>query len=167
VIGILISGCAPTTQRSQTPLKVVVTILPYIEFVKAIGGPYVEVDALIPGGANPAFYEPSAKSLKQLANADIYFINGLLPFEDHYLDKIISQNPNLQIVDLSKGVYLAHFESDDDGHSHHGHSEDPHTWLSPLSVGPQIKQITKTLKKKQRPNTNGNLKPIAEPIKID
>ncbi len=67
-------------------LKTVVTILPQVEWVKAVAGDLAEVTALLPPGASPEVYQASPKEMIALEEADIYFtisvpveVEGIIP----------------------------------------------------------------------------------------
>ena len=63
-------------------------------------------------------YQLTPQDLKTLEKADILVINGA--GMESFLDSIISQYPNLQIIDATKGLNLL----EDDSHSHHEHNHD-------------------------------------------
>lgn len=62
--------------QSELPMKVVVTLSLFEDFVREIGGDNVEVSSLLPAGADPHTYEPSADDLATVADADFVFLNG-------------------------------------------------------------------------------------------
>ena len=66
-------------------------------------------------------YQLTPQDLKTLENADILVINGA--GMESFLDGIISQYPNLEIVDATKGLSLL----EDDTHSHDDHDHDHDT----------------------------------------
>ncbi|HJH32582.1 MAG TPA: zinc ABC transporter substrate-binding protein [Methanosarcinaceae archaeon] len=120
------------TQNDDDRIVILVSILPQADFVGHIGGDKVNVIVMIPPGANPATYEPTASQLKSASNADMYVkVGSGLPFEEVWLDNIGSANPDMLIVDTSEGVDLI--------------SGDPHIWLSPRCVVVQVENIYKGL----------------------
>lgn len=111
---------------------IIASILPQADFVEHVGGDNVEVIVMIPPGANPATYEPTASQLKAASSAVMYVkVGSGLPFEEVWLDNIGSANPNMLIVDTSEGVDLI--------------PGDPHIWLSPRSAMVQVENIYKGL----------------------
>ena len=111
---------------------VLVSILPQADFVEHVGGDKLNVIVMIPPGANPATYEPTASQLKSASNAAMYVkVGSGLPFEEVWLDNIGSANPDILIVNTSEGVDLI--------------SGDPHIWLSPRLVMVQVENIYKGL----------------------
>ncbi|MCX5994222.1 MAG: zinc ABC transporter substrate-binding protein, partial [Chloroflexi bacterium] len=53
---LLLSACATTNQPASDKIGVMVTVLPQVEFVNAVGRDRVEVTAMVPPGANPHTY---------------------------------------------------------------------------------------------------------------
>jgi zinc transport system substrate-binding protein len=106
-------------------IRVVVTINPYVEFVKKVGGDRVDVVVLVPQGADPHTFDLTPSAIKAVSDARIYFKVGAgLEFEVNWLDKLAELNPNMLIVDTSAGIELIGSE---------GHY-DPHIWLSPRNA---------------------------------
>jgi len=121
---------------SAESLKVFVSILPQAYFAERIGGELVEVEVLVGPGQSPATYEPSARQLMALAEADVFFRIGV-PFEGHLLKKIEAIMPDFHVVDTRQGIELRRIKglSDSGGEAvskEHGHGgDDPHIWLDP------------------------------------
>jgi len=132
---ILGNGCidrTPEQQTNQDMIVVIVSILPQADFVEHVGGDNVKVIVMIPPGASPATYEPTAGQLKAVSSAGMYAkVGSGLPFEEVWLDKISSTNPDMLVVDTSEGVDLI--------------TGDPHIWLSPRSVMVQVGNIYRGL----------------------
>jgi zinc transport system substrate-binding protein len=106
-------------------IRVVVTINPYVEFVKKVGGERVDVVVLVPQGADPHTFDLTPSAIKAVSDARIYFKVGAgLEFEVNWLDKLAELNPNMLMVDTSAGIELIGSE---------GHY-DPHIWLSPRNT---------------------------------
>ncbi len=133
--------------NAGTPLNVYVSIPPQAHFVKAIGGPHVNISVMVAPGQNPASYEPSPRQMVKLARADIYFAIGV-PFEAAWLDKFADANPDMRIIHTADGIekrpihrHMGHHKT---GHSHEG-IKDPHVWLSPPLVMLQARHIITAL----------------------
>jgi len=129
--------------------KVFVTILPQAQMVEAIAGEGIEVDVLIPAGQSPHSYSLTPGQLKDLSEADIFFMVGSgVEFEITNLDIIRETNRDIVVVDLSSGVELKAWDehhgaghdheevptraAEEDDHDHEGN--DPHIWLSPRNM---------------------------------
>ena len=152
-----------TPQDQDESIKVMVSILPQVKFVESIGGDKVQATAMIPPGFSPATYDPAPEQLQKLQEAEIYFRIGHIPFEKSHMEKLISLNPEMMVVDTSQGVELltmaAHDHGEDEPHQNedeHGHQDeseeheheagdDPHIWLSPRLVKIQAQHIYEAL----------------------
>ncbi|MEA3399226.1 MAG: zinc ABC transporter substrate-binding protein [Patescibacteria group bacterium] len=128
-------------------IEVMVSILPQVDFVNRIGGDKVSVLEMIPPGFNPATYNPSPEQLQKLQNADLYFRIGHISFEKSQMDKLANINPEMKIIDTSKGISLLKTEEHDNDEdlSHEEEGDDPHIWLSPDLVKIQAEHIYKAL----------------------
>ncbi len=134
IAAFLVNGCIDQSepQIDDGRTVIIVSILPQADFVEHVGGDKVEVIVMIPPGANPATYEPTASQLKAVSSAAMYVkVGSGLPFEEVWLDKICSANPDMMIIDTSEGINLI--------------QGDPHIWLSPRSAMVQVENIYKGL----------------------
>jgi len=88
-------------------LVVAVTILPQAQFVEKIGGDKVDVLVMVPPGGDPHTYEPTPSKLVSLSNAVMYAAVGSgVDFELSWLDSLIDQNEDMQVVDCSHSIQL-------------------------------------------------------------
>ena len=167
-LGVLISslvgfsGCLDLDDDTDDRIRVIVSILPQKEFAERVGGEYVKVTVMVGEGQDPHGYEPRPSQLIDVAKADVYFIVGSgVEFENIWLDTLIEQNGDMEIVDASKGIELIasaeedhdedhdsdQNESHDDEHEENGNQtheddsgehdhegDDPHIWNSPVNA---------------------------------
>jgi len=67
----------PDTQtQSSDQVRVVVSVAPQEEFVKAVGKDKVQVTVMVPSGADPHTYEPLPKQMQELSQAQLYLMVG-------------------------------------------------------------------------------------------
>ena len=112
------------------PLRLMVCIAPQVESVRAIAGIDADISVLVPPGASPETYSPSAKELKRLADTQVLFTIGA-PIETALLPKIRKSFPSVRIIDTTLGMTFREIEEEKHHHSHHHHEgHDPHVWLS-------------------------------------
>jgi zinc transport system substrate-binding protein len=131
---LLMVSCKPA-DNSPDKLVISVSILPQQYFIERIAGDMVEVNVMIPPGTSPATYEPTVAQLSKLDQSPVYMKIGDVGFELAWLPKIRSVNPDMKIVDLSRGIEPIleeddHHEAQD--HTHGG--SDPHIWMSALNA---------------------------------
>lgn len=141
LIAIAMVSCHPEETSNNKPI-VTVSILPQKYFIERLAGEYVEVNVLIPPGASPATYEPTLTQLTKLDQSNVYMRIGHIGFELSWMDRILSVNPDMKIVDLSSGITMIH-EEDHHGHDHGG--VDPHIWMSALNAKTIVDNIYQEL----------------------
>jgi zinc transport system substrate-binding protein len=146
-IGFLVSaGCTgEVSQPAPGLIPVAVTVLPQAELVKAVGGDRVAVTVLVPPGADPHTYEPTAGQMVSLSESRIYFRlgEGLLPFEDRFVSGLMNVNRNMTVVDTSDGI---EFIQEEGGSNHPGgYGKDPHVWLSVRNAEIMVSHISDSL----------------------
>ena len=155
VIGaLLLAACGAPRQSApdataDKAFKVVTTFLPITLFTRAVAGDCATVTPLIPASTGPHDFQARPGDLTALRQARVLVKNGLEM--EGFLDKLVASagNPQLKVIDSSRGVATLETEHHDDGHgdeqSHgHGHDHDavnPHIWLDPLRAVQQVETI--------------------------
>ena len=147
---ILIAGSltACSTQAAQDDeFQVVATTTQVTEFTRAVVGETGTVAGLIQPNQSAHSFDPSAKQLLALSQADAVVINGA-DLEPWITDALAAANFSGDIIDASTGVeLLAAGEAEEDHAAHsdeeeHAHGEgDPHIWTSPLNAQVMVKNI--------------------------
>lgn len=128
-IVLLITSCREGSQSADKPV-ISVSILPQQYFIERIAGDKVEVNVMIPPGASPATYDPTVSQLSDLDRSSLYLRIGYVGFELGWLDRIMSVNPSMRVVDLSSGIELIRETEVQQLHGHVHGSIDPHLWMS-------------------------------------
>ena len=118
---VFLGGGIPALAASGK-IDITVSIPPHAYFVERIGGNLVSTHIMIPGGANPATYEPTPRQLIELSNSEMYMKVGTPTFffEKKYLQTFLDRNSRMTVIDASAGVSLR--------------TGDPHIWTSPARV---------------------------------
>jgi len=133
----LASSCGPSPE-TDSRLSAAVTILPQAAFVTAVGGDMVDVIVMVPPGADPHTFELAPSQMTKLAHAELYFkVGSGVEFELAWLDKILAQNRQLQVVDCSEGIRLLQQQA---GREPAG-TPDPHVWMSPANAMIMVRNI--------------------------
>lgn len=134
-------------QTEEHKQQLTVSIIPQKYLVSFIAGDKFDVQAMLPTGSNHETYEPAPRDMEKIANSRFYFTLGALDFELTWMERFISSNPSMQIINTSEGIEMLsghiHDHGDDHGHEHHG--TDPHIWLSPSCMKIQAANISKAL----------------------
>ena len=73
----LVAGCGEiATKKEDGKLHIVTTVFPYYDFAKQIGGDRVSVDLIVPAGMDTHSFEPTAKDMVTIGEADVFIYNG-------------------------------------------------------------------------------------------
>jgi ABC-type Zn uptake system ZnuABC Zn-binding protein ZnuA len=129
------------SEASAQPIRIVASIYPVGDMVKEIGGDRVDVRVLLPPGATPHVFEPTASAVRELSQARIFFeIGAGLEF---WADRLIqAAGSRMMVVVLSRGIRLLHSQGD---HVHLGETGNPHIWLDPILAVEMAKKIEQSL----------------------
>jgi len=130
-------------RRERVGRLALATILPLADMARNVAGDRFEVETLLPPGASPHTFEPTARELMALHDADIVFKIGL--DLELWADKLLSAagGERLRVVTVSGGIDLipndpkeadAHGHHHDDGHAHGAGEFNPHVWLDPVNA---------------------------------
>lgn len=90
---IALSACQAhaVTADSDNELRVVTTTGILADLVRNVAGPDVHLSQIVPDGADPHSYEPSLRSIRDIAYADLAFTNYLL-LEEHAIIRTLDAN---------------------------------------------------------------------------
>lgn len=131
------------SQNKDKKLKIVTTFYPIYDFTKTIVGDEGDVSLLIPAGSEPHDYEPSAKDMAKITEADafVYHNENMETWVPNAIKSWKKGAPNT--IEGTKDMLLLP-GGEEEGHDHgeeagHHHELDPHTWLSPHRA---IKEVT-------------------------
>ncbi|AKK04096.1 anchored repeat ABC transporter, substrate-binding protein [Corynebacterium epidermidicanis] len=100
-----LGGCSTSAvpQRDDSTLDVVTTTPIIYDLAKNVAGDRARVTSLLPLGADPHSYEPTLRDVRNVANADLAFTNGLLLEQQSLLRTVESSvRPGTEIVPLAE-----------------------------------------------------------------
>ncbi len=156
---------APAPQSSPTfqtlpEISVVATSNIVGNWVKRVGGERVNFFPLLPPAADPHTFQPGARDIATVADADMIFSVGL-SLEASWLDELIENAARdhdaiislgelaepIEFIDIFDGEGKHEEEGEDhEGEDGHIHSDlDPHFWFDPLRVQGAVNEITARL----------------------
>ena len=125
-------GCAaPAETEDDGRMKVVTTIFPQYDFVRAIGGDLVHLRMLLSPGEEMHSYEPTPLDIKEIQNCDLFiYVGGENDvWVDRILDNMGDHRPEtLRLVDLTDTVEEEIVEGmmEERGHEHDHDEADHH-----------------------------------------
>ena len=132
-VGAMCGSCAGRGVKGAANKQIVVTIPPLAGLVEDIVGNDFQVVTLLPSGATPESYSPTARQVAALGDAEFVFSVGTLSFEQELMQRLDHE----LVVSVNKGVELLAGccgHEHEEGHSPHHHAVDPHIWLSPKNL---------------------------------
>ncbi len=141
------------SENAIEPLTIYTTIFPLEDFSKKIGREHVKVVSIFPPGVDGHTFEPSAKTMVDIANADLFVYTGagIEGFAEATVEAL--KNEDVLILKASEGIEL--IKLDDHSHSEpadknmdHNNDYDPHIWLDPTLAIQMADNIFQALVKK-------------------
>ncbi|HCG3139803.1 TPA: anchored repeat ABC transporter, substrate-binding protein [Corynebacterium striatum] len=90
----------PGATPNPAALNVVATTPILADVVRNVAGPDVNVTTLIPAGKDPHTFEPSLRTIRDAANADVTFANGYL-LEPQALMDTLRETSSAPVVEVS------------------------------------------------------------------
>jgi len=144
----LLPACSSSEPETSARPNIVVTYSVLGSVVADLVGDAADVTILIPDGQDPHDFQPSARDIETINNADIVVSNGL-DFEEGLEDVLASA------IESGASVYMVGEnitvrEPDEDHAEEEGHAHgagDPHLWLSPLSFTQALPSLTAAINK--------------------
>lgn len=120
----------------ESPVKVLVTVPPYVEIAKRIGGPWIEVESLLHAGESHENFAPTPGRVGGWRTAQLYLACGL-DLEAAMRSRLETIAPDLKWIEGEKPEEHAA----DADHAH----RDPHRWLDPREVAEDAERLAAAL----------------------
>ncbi|WP_418162061.1 metal ABC transporter solute-binding protein, Zn/Mn family, partial [Benzoatithermus flavus] len=149
---------AHKAQTSNDPLTIYTTVYPLEDFTKKIGGDAVNVKSVYPPGVEAHTFEPTPKTVQQIADADafIYIGHGMEPFAEKLQETL--QNEHVRFLVATNGIELLESNHEQEhahgeGHKDEHRDKDPHVWLDPIrsiSIAENIRDLLMELKPEKK-----------------
>ncbi|MDN6195866.1 MAG: zinc ABC transporter substrate-binding protein [Atopostipes suicloacalis] len=170
----LLTACSKPKEVTNSPdepgegkIQIVTSIFPVYEMVREVAGNQADVHLMIGSGEDAHHYEPSAKAITLVNEADAFIYScDEMEFWASDMLKVV-ENDKLSIVRLADGLDLEieeeHNHEEEDEHGHDHGSIDPHYWLNPLAMSKQIPRLI-TLLSEIDPEGQSNYKENGEEL---
>ena len=152
IAGIL-PACSSSEPAETARPNIVVTYSVLGSVVADLVGDAADVTTLIPDGQDPHDFQPSARDIEAINNADLVVSNGL-DFEEGLEDVLASAiDSGVSVYMVGENITVREPDEDlakedhaeEDGHAHG--AGDPHLWLSPLSFSQALPSLTAAINK--------------------
>ncbi len=147
VLLLLLAGaCAPQGASGDRPLVMTSTTV-LADIVRNVAGDGVQVDSVIPLGADAHEFQASASQAQQLRRAKVVFIFGL-GFEDSLRDFFdVARKEGVPVVELAPGLNPLPFAETSPQSAGEAGQLDPHVFLDPLRMADATAAIADALAK--------------------
>lgn len=146
--GILVACSNQSETKPESELNVVTSFYPMYDFTKNVTGEDVNISILTASGVEPHDYEPSAKDMAKIQDADVFVYNSdeMETWVPAVLESI--DTSNVTVIEASKGIELMssteedeHEDETSEEHEGHSHGADPHVWLDPVLAQKEVETI--------------------------
>ncbi|MFI3102632.1 metal ABC transporter solute-binding protein, Zn/Mn family [Streptococcus suis] len=148
---LLLGACGNSTASQEDgKLDIVTTFYPVYEFTKQVTGDEANVELLVKAGTEVHGYEPSAKDIARIQEADAFvYENENMETWVHDVEGSIDTE-KVNVISATEGMLLLPGgEEEHEGHDHseegHSHAYDPHVWLSPERAITLVENIRDSL----------------------
>jgi len=146
ILIIFVTSCYTDNNKINKNL-ISVSILPQKYFIDQLAGNLLEVNVMIPPGANHATYEPTPKQLADISKSYMYLRMGEIIFEKVWMEKFLNNNTQIKIINLAEDIELIENSGHEHEHGDHHHDIDPHIWMAPKKVQKMVDNLHKNLLK--------------------
>jgi zinc transport system substrate-binding protein len=162
------------SENAVEKIKVVTTIFPPYDFVRAIAGDKAELTMLLPPGSESHSYEPSPQDMARIQNCDVFiyvggksetWVRGVLEALDTENITVLALMDMVDVVEEEIVEGMEHEHDAGDGHDHgeggghdvgddHDHDHDldldvgeydEHVWTSPKNAAVIVRAISEAL----------------------
>ena len=135
-----LSACGGTKDESDTRPRVVTTIFPQYDFVRAVAGDRVSLSMLVSPGSESHTYEPSIADVAAVAEADLFIYTGgdIDPWAEALSETVSGADVvSISITDAVEGIEHEHADGEIHG--------EEHVWTSPSNAILILDYITDAL----------------------
>lgn len=153
VATLLLTACtpdaatSPASQNSGKPNVVVTTTLAG-DIVRQVGGDAIDLQVLLPVGADPHNFTPTPQEVAAVAEADVIFTVGL-GLEAFMEPLLANAGSRAQVVALSDGIAAlappAELPGAEETDDHAEETVDPHVWFDPNHVSTWVDNAVRAL----------------------
>jgi zinc/manganese transport system substrate-binding protein len=136
--------CLPEALAQAAKVKVVASFSILGDLVSQVAGDRIALTTLVKPGSDTHVYVPTVEDAKIVANADLFFSNGL-QFEGWLKGLMQASASKAKLVEASAGIKPNMIKSAGHHHDHDHGKHDPHAWQSVENVKRYIANIRDAL----------------------
>ena len=152
---VCLCSCGVKRAENNGKIKVVTTVFPLYDFVRAVGGDRVDITLLIKPGTEVHTYDPKSSDIKAIYDCDLFlYIGGE---SEEWVNTLLA-DLDVKTVRMMDCVDTIH-------HEHHDHEDDEHIWTSPENAALMVERICDELCEGDGKNTSAYRENAEEYIK--
>ena len=152
VASLTLAGCGPVGPKAAGgKLSVMATTNIVADVVAKVGGDLVEVRPLLPLGADPHTFEPTAQALAAVSRVDLVFANGV-GLEVFLNPLLANAGATGKQRSVSDGIVLRTLGPGEGHEGEQAGEADPHVWFDPANILVWVDNIEKALVAADPPN---------------
>jgi len=147
LVAVVLTAQGSCTPRTTSPLdrpRVVAIETFLADITRAVAGSYLQVDSLMPLGADPHAFEITPFDVRRVAHSSLVIANGA-GFDATLLTQLIGAAGDVRVVEAAAGLPLQPAPSPSEAAAanadDHPMPGDPHLWLDPLNVVHYVENI--------------------------
>jgi len=130
---LFLTSCGSAPQGSDKVMRVLATTTFLADIARNVAGDRVQVDSLLPVGADPHAYQASPSDVAKISDCTVLIINGL-KYENFLASLLENVGGERMIIEATSGI-----SPREDATNEHG--VDPHMWLDPNLVITYVENI--------------------------
>lgn len=137
---IILPSCSTDKAEKGDKPQVYTSFYAMYDFAKQIAQDKADVYMLCPTGQEPHDFEPTAKDIANLSDADVFIYNGM--GMEHWADSVIGTLEGSDVICVNTSDAAEDITEEND----------PHLWLNPENAYKQLEAITNALKSADEKN---------------
>ena len=143
LIAFVLTSCGVPLQSEDNTLNVLASVSFLADIAQNVAGDRVQVDSLLPVGADPHAYEATPSDVVRISESTVLILNGLE--YEHFIESLLENAGGERLViTASDGLEPHSIDDEEEGETEdeHGHEAgDPHMWLDPVLVVTYVENI--------------------------
>jgi ABC-type Zn uptake system ZnuABC Zn-binding protein ZnuA len=143
-LAILLLGGFVSDARGKRP-QALTTVAPLTNIVKNVGGPYIGLHGLIPGGTDSHTFEPVPSDIRFIAEADVIILNGLYLEVPTERLALANKKAETRILKLGDRTITPQDYVFDRSFPKSAGYPNPHLWMNPLYAARYAELVRESL----------------------
>ena len=139
---LFLTSCGSTSQVDSNTFTVLASTSVLADMAQNIAGDRLQVESLLPIGADPHAYQAAPSDVAKIAESDVLILNGLE--YEHFIEPLLENADGERlIIEATTGLtpIEEHVDETESTESHEHEAGNPHMWLDPNLVITYVENI--------------------------